>query len=122
MSDIENYDLKTVHKQVTYVGASTGIDVGIGAVPTGMKRYITYVKQTNTYTAAATLKIAEGADATTLTTIKDRQKLAAGDTIMYPDTPDAAKPIMSIDEGKFLVLGMSNSSETADVTIGYFDQ
>lgn len=118
MLEIENYDVKTVNQQAT----NTAVDLAIGAVPAGMKRYITFVKATNTYTAASTLQIAEGADATTLTTIKDRQKLASGDTIMYPDSPDPGKPIMSIAEAKYLVLKMANANETGDVTIGYFDK
>lgn len=118
MLEIENYDVKTIHQQVT----NTAVDLAIGAVPAGMKRYITFVKAVNTYSAASTLQIAEGADATTLTTVKDRQKLAAGDTIMYPDSPDPGKPIMSIAESKYLVLKNSGASETVDVTIGYFDK
>lgn len=113
---VENYDLKTVHQQVT----ATAVDLAIGIVPTGMKRYITFIKVTNTHTAAATLEIGEGAAVASVETTKDRQKLAAGDTIMYPDSPDAEKPIMSIAAGKYLVLDMSTSG-TADATIGYYD-
>lgn len=112
------YDLKTVNQQVTH----TPVDLDIGAVPVGKTRFVTYVKVTNTYSAAVTLNIAEGVDETTLTTIKDRQKLASGDTIMIPDSPDAEKPIMSIAAEKHLVLEMANSSETGDVTIGYYDE
>jgi hypothetical protein len=115
---IENYDLKTVNQQVT----NTPVDLGIGAVPSGMTRHITYIKSTNTYTASTTLHVAEGVDATTLTAIKDRQKLGSGDTIMYPDSPDADKPIMSIATGKYLALQTANANETDDVTIGYYDE
>jgi len=114
---VENYDLKTVNQQVT----NDIVDLDIGAIPTGMKRYITFIKVTNTYTAEATLNVAEGADATTMTTVKDRQKLATGDTIMYPDSPDADKPIMNLAAEKYLVLQMANANETADATIGYYD-
>ena len=115
---VQNYDLKTVNQQVT----NTPVDLAIGVVATGMKRQITFVKVTNTGAADATLHVAEGADATTLTTVKDRQQLGAGATIMYPDTPDPEKPIFEIDAAKYLVLGMAVAAETADVTIGYYDE
>lgn len=115
---IENYDLETVNQQVT----NDIVSLALGAAAKGMKRYITFVKMTNTYTAAATLNIAEGADATTATAIKDRQKLGSGDTIMYPDSPNADHPIMSLAELTHLVLQMANANETADVTIGYYDR
>jgi hypothetical protein len=121
---IENYDLKTTHQQVTNTLTTLkDIDgVAIGAVPANMKRYITFIKVTNTYTAAATLAIGQGDTDPVLTAEKDRQKLATGDTIMYPDSPNADHPIMSIAAGKFLVAQMENASETADVTIGYYDK
>ena len=120
---VQNYDLKTVHQQVTNTLTTLkGIDgVAIGAVPANMKRYITFIKVTNTYSAASTLELGQGDTDPVLTAVKDRQKLAAGDTIMYPDSPDAEKPIMSIAAEKFLVVQMAGGSETADVTVQYYD-
>jgi hypothetical protein len=56
---VENYDLKTVNQQVTNTLTTLKDLAGaaIGAVPAGMKRYITFLKVTNTCGTAATLNI-----------------------------------------------------------------
>lgn len=121
---IENYDLKTVNQQVTNTLTTLKDLAGtaIGAVPAGMKRYITFLKVTNTCGTAATLNIGQGDTDPVMTAVKDRQKLATSDTIIYPDSPNAENPIMSIAASKFLVVQMANAGETADVTIGYYEK
>ena len=116
---VENYDLKTASKQITNVIATNNF--GIGLVPEGMKRYITYLK-INNIAAAATLTVNESdveAGGGTDTRI-DTQKLAAGDTIMYPDSPDAEKPILSIAGGKAITM-LSDVATSFEVTFQYYD-
>lgn len=115
---IENYDLKTYSGQVT----DSRADLGIGAVPSGMTRYITYMKICNISTVA-TLELDESdvAGGGTTDTRKDIQKLAAGDTIMYPDTPDPERPILSISSGNYITM-LSNVATSFEVTFQYYDQ
>ncbi len=118
---MENYDLKTYSGVVTNHTA----DLEIGAVPAGMKRYFTYLK-INNILAAETLELYEsavavGADGTGADVRKDFQTLAAGDTIMYPDTPDAEKPIMSFAAGTFVTMMCHTVTASFDVTFQYYD-
>lgn len=116
---VNNYDLKTYSGQVTDGKA----DLDIGAVPAGMKRYITYIKLNNVATAAqVTLyesDVAAGGSGTN--TRKELQKLVAGDTIMYPDTPDAERPILSIASEKYITMD-SDVAVSTEVTFQYYDE
>lgn len=116
---VENYDLKTYSGRVTAARA----DLGIGAVPAGMKRYITYLKLNN-INNAATVELDESDvldGATGTNTRKDLQRLASGATIMYPDTPNAETPILSIAAGKFITMFDGSGADT-EVTAQYYDE
>ncbi|RKY40759.1 MAG: hypothetical protein DRP85_07970 [Candidatus Makaraimicrobium thalassicum] len=113
---VEVYDLKTYSGRVTAAAA----DLGIGAVPDGMKRYITYVKFNN-INADATVQIDESDEADASGTRKDLQKLLANDTIMYPDTPNPKLPVLSFDEGKYITI-YDGSGNDIEVTFQYYDK
>lgn len=116
---IENYDLKTYSGPVTDARA----DLGIGAVPEGMKRYITYLKINNITADVATLEFDESdlADGSGDNTRKDKQQIAAGNTLMYPDTPDTVSPVLSISSEKFITM-VSDVATSFEVTFQYFDR
>ena len=119
---VQLYDLKSCIAEVTATPAEPLTDLAgsaIGAVPEGKTRFVTGVKIVNTHTATVEVHIGQGDATGTLDNIKDQQTLAAGDTIMYPDTPNKEHPLISIAEQKFLVL--ETDTGTADVLITYFD-
>jgi len=124
---VENYDLKTYSGPAGVEPQGTRTDLDIGAVPANMKRYITYLK-INNILAASTFQMDESDEETGSTaaagavnTRKDLQRLATGDTIMYPDSPNAEHPIMSFDEGKFITMYDGTGNDT-EVTFQYYDK
>ncbi len=115
---VQNYDLRTAQ---TTVDDDPVVDIAGSAVPVGMKRYITYIKYCNLHSSAQKITVADGADAVTLSTKLDVQQLAAGDTIMFPDSPDPEKPIMCVEGGNFLVAQTDNAAGM-EVTVQYYDE
>ena len=118
---IPNYNLKPGQADVVHTGSGTNIIAT--AVPDAMQRHILSIKYNNVV-AAQTIIVTDSPtsgdyDATGYATL-DKQKLAAGDTIMFPDNPDPEKPIMSVAAGHFLV-GTANVG-TMQVTVGYYDK
>ncbi len=118
---VQNYDLKTAQKAVS--ATTPGENIITDAVPTGMKRYITYLKYTNTNVASQNITIADTPTTGDVTagTVLDKQTLSPGDTIMFPDTPDPDRPIMRVDSAHYLA-GMVSAGADMDVTVGYYDQ
>ena len=119
---VQNYDLKT--EQTTVLHTGDGVNLITGAVPAGMKRYITYIKYNNAG-AAQTLDITDSPttgdyDAAGYATL-DKQKLAAGDTIMFPDSPNPEAPIMSVEAEHYLV-GIVDVDDLMYVTVQYYDE
>ena len=115
---VENYDLKTAQASI-----HTAANIISTAVPAGMTRYITFLKYCNVNAAAQTITLSDsdttgggGVDVTL-----DIQELAAGDTIMFPDSPDPEKPIMSLAAGQFLT-GVASVGANVEVTVGYYDE
>lgn len=115
---VENYDIKTA--QATISNAPVVDIIGV-AVPDKMKRYITFLKYNNVNAAAQMITLHDAATATGTDTTLDKQTLAPGDTIMFPDSPDPEKPIMSLGEGRFLT-GVTSVGASVDVTVGYYDE
>ena len=118
---VENYDLKV--KQTT-LASGTDSNLIDDEVPAGMKRYITYIKYNNAG-AAQTIDVTDSPtsgdyDATGYATL-DKQKLAAGDTIMFPDNPNPDAPIMSVEAGHYLV-GHTDVDDSMNVTVQYYDE
>jgi hypothetical protein len=121
MNMVQNHDLKPAQADVLHTGAGTNIIAT--AVPAAMRRYVTYIKYNN-IAAAQTIEVTDSPtsgdyDATGYTTL-DKQKLAADNTIMFPDSPDAKKPIMIIESGHYLV-GKCDVG-TMQVTAQYYDE
>jgi hypothetical protein len=120
---VENYNLKQT--QVDVVESGNGINIIGTPVPSGMMRYITYIKYNN-IAAAQTITLVESpvsgdVDATGCATL-DKQKLAADGTIMFPDSrnPNTKAPIMVIRSRHYLV-GKTDVG-TVQVTAQYYDE
>lgn len=116
---VQNYDLKTAHAEIGAADANIIAD----AVPAGMKRYITYIKYVNTHTAAQELAIYDS-DTTGVAaggTVLDKQQLAVGDTIMFPDSPNPETPVMSVESEHFLV-AEATTGNYMKVTVQYYDE
>jgi len=119
---VQNYDLRISQKTVTHGG--TGENLIDSAVPKGMKRYITYIKYNNAG-ATQTIEVTDSPTtgdyhASGYATL-DKQKLSGGDTIMFPDTPDPEKPIMSVEAEHYLV-GHTDVDDSMNVTVQYYDE
>ena len=99
-------DLQDVQIQSAHVVVSAAVtDLGLGAVPSGMKRWITFIKQCNEDAAANSLFLCSGTTATdaTAANAKDKQFLAGQyDTMAYPDSPNVKNPLFSIAASKYL--------------------
>lgn len=116
---VQNYDLKTVHAEIGAADANIIAD----AVPASMKRYITYIKYVNTNTVAQELAIYDAPTTASIVdaAVLDKQNLSAGDTIMFPDSPDPESPVMKVEAGHFLVAGATTGDFTK-VTVQYYDE
>ena len=103
---VEKHDMKTVNKMI----GSTVADLGLGAVPAGMKRYVTFLRFDNVYggqqkayiasvtssTYASTPTLASAAAAITVNLEAD------GEECIPPGVPDADHPLFSIAAGKYI--------------------
>lgn len=117
--DAENTELKTLIKGVT----NTVADLELGAVPAGMKRWVTFIKLTNELGAANSLYLCSGTTATdaSLGIAKDVQALANQyDTLAYPDRPNLCTPLFSIAENKYLTA--ITTGGTMRVFMQYYDR
>jgi len=124
----QNYDLKTVSKHI----GTTVATLGIGAVPTGMKRYVTLVRVNNIAGANNTIYICSGAGSATASTVpsttgscslaaKYSVQLGAGESDEFPKSkPDPENPLFSIAAGKYVIAktGWGN----ARLFMQYYDQ
>lgn len=103
----QNYDLKTKSIQI----GSAVVTLGLGAVPTGMKRYVTMVRANNIAGANNTLFIASGTGLVTPGTTasasaaqKYSVQLEANESDEFPRSiPDPEKPLFSIAAGAYVV-------------------
>lgn len=101
----KNYDLKTMSKVITTAVAT----LGLGAVPTGMKRYVTFVSMNNTAGQQNTLYLCSAANSANTSTVtlasaaqKFSRQLETGETDQIPrGTPDAENPLFSIAAGAY---------------------
>lgn len=120
---VENYDLKTVAKQVTTAPTS----LGLGAVPSGMKRWVTFIGVENAYGGVQTVYFASTAtdlSASTATAAsagaKLRVRLGVNETRYLPvDKPDPDNPLFSIAGGSYMEVWPNRGS--ALVFIQYYD-
>jgi len=115
----DSKDIKTLAKTI----GTTPVDLEIGAVATGMKRWITFVKPTNDHAGANKMFLCSGATATDAAsgTRKDKQPLANQyDTIAYPDSPSPDSPMFSIAASKYLTAFTSGGN--MDLFLQYYDE
>jgi len=115
----DDKDIKTLNLTIS----STAVNMNLGAVPSSMKRWVTFVKPTNDHTAANTIFLCSGATATNAASgiRKDKQALANRyDTIAYPDTPHPDSPLFSIAGGKYLTA--FTDAGKMDLFLQYYDE
>lgn len=133
---LRNIELQTAQKMVT--SDTSQITIG-GQVPTGMKRWITFISlAAASVTDAITVKawfasvsISNPSRASVVATSNRKMVLdlraskmvstvKGGVPLQIPDKPDMNKPLFSIGEGKFL--SVFSTKATANVFIQYFDE
>ena len=125
MSEVKNYDIKTVSKVI-----GTNItSLGLGAVPSGMKRWVTFLRADNVYGGENKLFIVSataetGASTPTLASAaaKDRITLQAKEHFAGPPQgpADPNYPLFSIAEDKYLT-ALTNRGDT-NLTVQYYDE
>lgn len=107
MSGVTKYDIQSVMKMI----GSGPVDLGLGAVPSGMKRYVTFINVQNTYGGAQVAYLASTAATTFASTptlasaaSKFTMKMhSADDDQQFPKSqPDYDHPLFSIAEDTFL--------------------
>lgn len=115
----DDKEIQTLDKTI----GTTAVDLEIGAVPAGMKRWITFVKPTNDFGGANEMFLCSGATATDAASgiRKDKQALANQyDTIAYPDSPRSDSPLFSIAAGNYLTALTSGGD--MDLFVQYYDE
>lgn len=120
----QNYDIKTLSKQI----GSAVVTLGLGAVPTGMKRYVTMVRVNNIAGANNTLFICSGTGSATPGTTasasaaqKYSVQLEAGESDEFPKSkPDPEHHLFSIAAGTYLVAKTNYGN--ARLFLQYYDQ
>jgi len=103
---VENHDINTVNKLIS----STIADLGLGAVPTGMKRYVTFMRLDNVHGGKQKVYIASATTATYTTTptlASAASKITANieadeEECIPPGVPDVDHPLFSIAAGKYI--------------------
>lgn len=123
MGNAKNYDLKTMSKLI----GSAVATLGLGAVPTGMKRYVTMLRVNNVAGADNVLYVASAANSANTSTVtlasaaqKYAIQLGAGETDEFPrSTPNVDTPLFSIAAGKYV--NMRTSYGNARVFMQYYD-
>jgi len=124
------FDLKS--KNVVIGSAASTTSFGIGAVPTGKKRFITFIEAVNLHHGAGatnTLYLASNAAAsvTTLASATASKKLAVpfrtgefDDVRQIPEgVPDSDNPLFTIGASNYLVGCASRAN--VDVFVVYYD-
>jgi hypothetical protein len=120
----QNYDLKTKSAQI----GSAVVTLGLGAVPTGMKRYVTMVRVNNIAGANNTLYICSGTGSATPGTTASASaaqkyvvQLEAGESDEFPrSNPDPKHPLFSLAAGAYVVAKTNYGN--ARLFMQYYDQ
>ena len=104
---ITQHDIKTVNKLI----GSGPVDLGLGAVPAGMKRYVTFINIQNVYGGAQKVWLAS-TSATTFASTPTLASAAALFTLhmhsadsesqLPKSSPDYGHPLFSISENSFI--------------------
>jgi len=120
---VKNHDIKTVNTMIGS-GAAT---LGIGAVPTGMKRYVTFLRFDNVYAGLQRAYIASLSAASTCvaSTASAAAKIAINletdeEESIPPGVPDVEHPLFSIAAGKYV--GAVTNRGDAYLFMQYYDE
>ena len=120
----QNYDIKTLSIHVS----ATVATLGLGAVPTGMKRYVTMVRANNVsganqtlYVCSGTGSVLPGTAASASAAQKYAVQLEAGESDEFPRSlPDPEKPLFSLAASTYLVA--MTSVGNCRLFMQYYDQ
>jgi len=120
---VENHDIKTVNQLI----GSAAATLDLGAVPTGMKRYVTFVRVDNEYGGKQRVFIASLAATSTCVanaaSIVSKIVLnieADEEECIPPGVPDTEHPLFSIAAGKHI--GAVTNRGDAYLFMQYYDQ
>jgi len=121
---VENHDVKTLSQTIS----STAVTAGIGAVPAGMKRYVTFLRIDNVYGGAQQVFIASLTTAASVCTAsaatgaaKIRFNISADEEeSIPPGVPDVDHPLFSIAAGHFV--GALTTRGQAHMFVQYYDE
>ena len=121
--DVKNYDIHTMSKLIGTAVAT----LGLGAVPSGMKRYITLLRVNNVAGADNVLYIASAANSANTSTValasatqKYSVRLPANGNDQFPNsTPNADRPLFSFAASSYV--NMKTSWGNARVFMQYYD-
>jgi hypothetical protein len=120
---------KTDLKTVTDVIGTTVTSLGLGAVPTNMRRWVTFIRADNLYGGQNNLYTVSTTGETVASTLtlasagaKNRMLLQNGEHRSLPESGvgDPEVPLFNIAEDKYLTL-LTDRGDVA-VTIQYFDE
>lgn len=121
---VKNYDLKTIAKVISTV--NTGLS--LGAVPTGMKRWVTFIRVDNVYGGENKLFLVSTTAETAASTVtlasagaKDRITLQSKEHFANPPRgpADPEHPLFHIAAGKYLAAKTNRGS--VNLFLQYFD-
>lgn len=120
----QNYDLKT---KSMVIGTAVAT-LGLGAVPTGMKRYVTLVRVNNISGANNTIYLCSAANSVNTSTValasaaqKYAIQLEAGESDEFPkSTPSVKNPLFSLAAGAYVNARTNNGN--ARLFMQYYDQ
>ena len=125
MTEVKNYDIKTVSKVISTV--NTGLS--LGAVPSGMKRWVTFVRADNVYGGENKLFLVSTTSETAASTVtlasagaKDRITLQAKEHFADPPKgpADPEFPLFSIAESKYLTA--KTNMGAVNLFMQYYDE
>ena len=120
---VKNYDIKTLSKVI----GTTVATLGIGAVPTGMKRYVTLLRTNNISGMQNTLFVASAANSAntsspTLASAAQKYSIRhdTDESDEFPrSTPDPEHPLFSIAADKYI--NMLTDRGNTRVFMQYYD-
>jgi hypothetical protein len=121
---VENHDVKTVSQMI----GSAAATLGIGAIPTGMKRYVTFLRVDNVYAGLqrvyiASLTTAASVCVTATATLTAKIVLnieADEEESVPPGVPDTEHPLFSIASEHFV--GAVTNRGDAYMFMQYYDE
>ncbi len=118
----KNYDIKTVSKVIGTAVAT----LGLGAVPTAMKRYVTFISINNTANQQNILFLCSAANSANTSTVtlasaaaKYKRQLEVTETGTLPATPSAENPLFSIAAGAYI--NAKASKGNVNLFMQYYD-